>query len=83
MYGVVPFAILFMVIYSKLSNVLSKERLFYATIIPFIAFFGLFATILYPLKDVLHPNAFADTLQEVLPSGLMGLVAVVRNWLYG
>jgi len=81
-YGVVPFAILFMIIYSKLSNVLSKERLFYTTIIPFIAFFGLFAAVLYPLKDVLHPHAFADTLQEVLPTGLMGLVAVVRNWTF-
>lgn len=81
-YGVVPFAILFMIVYSKLSNTLSKERLFYTTIIPFIAFFGLFATVLYPLKDVLHPHAFADTLQETLPNGLMGLVAVVRNWTF-
>jgi len=81
-YGVVPFAILFMIVYSKLSNVLSKERLFYTTIIPFIAFFGLFATVLYPLKDVLHPHAFADTLQAALPEGLSGLVSVVRNWTF-
>lgn len=81
-YGVVPFAILFMILYSKMSNVLTKERLFYATIIPFIVFFGLFATVLYPLKDVLHPHAFADTLQAALPEGLSGLVAVVRNWTF-
>src|SRR5579872_771280 len=54
--GVVPAAIIFMLIYAKLSNVLSKERLFYATMLPFLAFFILFATVLYPAKDMLHPT---------------------------
>ena len=35
---------------------LSTEALFYTCIIPFIAFFGSFAFILYPLRDVLHPH---------------------------
>jgi AAA family ATP:ADP antiporter len=81
-WGVVPAAILFMLIYAKMSNVLSKENLFYATIIPFLVFFGLFAYILYPNRDALHPNASADYLQSVLPLGLNGLVAVYRNWTY-
>ena len=45
---VVPAAIIIMLIYAKLSNILSKEKLFYAMIIPFIIFFGLFGFILYP-----------------------------------
>lgn len=81
-WGVVPAAILFMLIYAKMSNVLSKENLFYATIIPFLVFFGLFAYVLYPNRDALHPNASADYLQSVLPLGLNGLVAVYRNWTY-
>lgn len=79
---VVPCAILFMLIYAKLSNVLSKQALFYAVISPFIVFFALFATVLYPLKDALHPNELADSLQSMLPQGLMGMVAIFRNWTY-
>lgn len=81
-WGVVPAAILFMLIYAKMSNVLSKENLFYATIVPFLVFFGLFAYILYPNREALHPNASADYLQSILPLGLNGLVAVYRNWTY-
>lgn len=81
-WGVLPFAILFMLLYAKLSNILSKKALFYATLAPFIAFFGLFAFVLYPAKDVLHPTVLADQLQAFLPEGLSGLVAIFRNWTY-
>src|SRR5438105_4649244 len=37
-WGVLPFAIIFMIVYSKLSNVMSKQKLFMST----IAFFGVF-----------------------------------------
>lgn len=40
----------------QLANVLSTEALFYTCIIPFIIFFGSFAFVLYPLRDVLHPT---------------------------
>lgn len=80
--GVVPVAIIFMVIYAKLSNILSKEKLFYATVIPFMVFFLLFATVLYPAKEFLHPTELADKLQAMLPAGFSGLVATFRNWTY-
>jgi len=79
---VVPCAVLFMLIYAKLSNVLSKQKLFYAVITPFLIFFALFATVLYPSRDLLHPTVAADRLQEILPQGLMGMVAIFRNWTY-
>lgn len=40
----------------QLANVLSTEALFYTCIIPFIMFFGAFAFVFYPLRDVLHPT---------------------------
>jgi AAA family ATP:ADP antiporter len=83
LYFVVPIAVVFMIIYAKLSNVLSKQQLFYAAIVPFLVFFGLFAAVIYPLRDVLHPTHSADWLQSHLPSGLMGFVAIYRNWSYG
>ena len=81
-WGVLPFAILFMIAYAKLSNVLSKTKLFYTTITFFIAFFALFALVMYPCKDILHPTVAADSLQAFLPKGLSGLIALFRNWTY-
>jgi len=82
MWGVLPFAILFMIVYSKLSNVLTKQKLFYTMISIFIAFFMLFALVLYPFREALHPTAFADRLQAILPQGCSGLIAIFRNWTY-
>lgn len=81
-WGVVPSAVVFMLIYAKLSNILSKEKLFYVTIAPFLIFFALFATVFYPNRELLHPTAFADSLQAILPVGLSGLVGCLRNWTY-
>ncbi len=80
LYGTLPFAILFMIIYSKLSNKLSKAGLFYAAITPFLVFFAAFAFIIYPFQDALHPHALADKMQTFLPKGFMGLIALFRNW---
>ncbi|MCH9620789.1 MAG: ADP,ATP carrier protein 1 [Chlamydiia bacterium] len=81
-YGVLPFAILFMVIYSKLSNKLSKKKLFYTAVTPFIVFFTLFSTVIYPNRAMLHPTDFCDMLQANLPAGFMGLISILRNWTY-
>ncbi len=81
-WGVLPFAIIFMLIYSKLSNILSKQKLFMSTIAFFGVFFALFALVFYPLRESLHPIAFADQLQAILPKGFGGLVAIFRNWTY-
>ena len=79
---VVPSAVLFMLVYAKLSNILTKPALFYATTIPFLIFFALFALVLYPNKDLFHPTEMADKVQAFLPQGLSGLVAIFRNWIY-
>ncbi len=81
-WGVLPFAIIFMLVYSKLSNILSKPKLFYSIITFFAAYFIFFALCFYPLRETLHPNAFADHMQTLLPKGLGGLIAIVRNWTY-
>lgn len=81
-YGVLPFAILFMLLYSKLSNVLSKKKLFYTAVAPFVVFFALFALVIYPNREALHPHAFCDFLQSHLPAGFMGLISIFRNWTY-
>jgi ATP:ADP antiporter, AAA family len=81
-FGVVPAAILFMLIYAKLSNVLSRENLFYVTLLPFIIFFGLFAFVMYPAREALLPTASAEALRAYLPGGWSGLASAYHNWMY-
>lgn len=81
-WGVLPMATLFMLGYAKLSNILSKQKLFYTTVSIFIGFFALFNFVLYPYQHLLHPNELADRLQQTLPNGCMGLIAIFRNWTY-
>lgn len=75
-------AIGFTIIYTKLANVLSSEALFYACIFPFIAFFGAFAFIMYPLKDQLHPTELCEKLLAQWGDRFAGPIAIVRNWTY-
>jgi AAA family ATP:ADP antiporter len=56
MWGVMPCAILFFLAYTKLSNILSREALFYTCLIPFLVFFAAFSFIIYPNKEWLHPT---------------------------
>jgi AAA family ATP:ADP antiporter len=54
---VMPFSILFVFLYAKLANLLSRENLFYVTISFFLGFFILFALVLYPYREVIQPSA--------------------------
>jgi AAA family ATP:ADP antiporter len=75
-----PMAIGFMLLYTKLANVLSKQALFYSVILPFIAFFGAFGFFLYPLSSYIHPEAFADKLLGILGPRFLGPLAIMRIW---
>jgi ATP:ADP antiporter, AAA family len=81
-WGVMPAAFLFMVFYSKLSNILSKPRLFYTMLSIFIAFFTLYICVLYPNRCLLHPTDFGDYLRGLLPKGFHGLIAMFVNWTF-
>lgn len=81
-WGVTPVSILFVVLYAKLSNVLSKENLFYAIITPFLIFFAAFAFVIYPNKAFLHPDpAHIQALMEQLPN-LKYFIAIWGVWSY-
>jgi ATP:ADP antiporter, AAA family len=75
-----PMAILVTVIFTKLSNRFSQEKVFYLTISGFLLFFGAFAFIFYPFHDLFHPHQLADSLETTLPVGFKGLIAMFRNW---
>lgn len=79
-WGIIPGAFLMTMIYGRLNNRLGREKVFYAMVSIFIAFFALFAFIFYPLRDSLHLDSFANALEEVLPLGFKGLIAMIRYW---
>ncbi len=77
---VLPSAILFTIIYMKLSNVMDYEKLFYAVTSFFIAFFAIFAIILYPCRDVVHPDPKTiKNLAHQLPY-LKWLILLAGKW---
>lgn len=78
-FGVIPAAIIFMLIYAKLSNILSKPNLFYVTVMSFLAFFIIFDLVLYPMQDAIHPHAYAEALQNTYPK-IHYFIAMFRNW---
>lgn len=52
---VLPCAVLFFFVYTKLSNILSQQNIFYVCFIPFLVFFALFAFLIFPNQRFLHP----------------------------
>ncbi len=79
-WAILPMALLMTYIFTKLSNKYSQKKVFNLITVIFLTFFGIFTFILYPLREFLHPNAFADKIQTLLPQGFSGMIAVFRNW---
>ncbi len=81
-WAIVPMAFLFTFIFTRVSNRLTREKVFYVMMSIFIVFFLIFMFFLYPFQDALHPHTFCDKIQQMLPKGLQGFVALFRNWTF-
>lgn len=81
-WAILPCAVLLTMLFTRLIGKYSREKVFYIMMGLFLSFFLLFAFVLFPFQDSLHPHAFADRLQEILPAGLKGFIAVFRNWTF-
>jgi len=82
LYCVTPAAILFVILYAKLTNVLKREYVFYTIVTPFLIFFALFAFVLYPNLDSLHPSeAVLQNLTTQFPR-LTGFIDIGAYWAY-
>lgn len=82
LYGVTPSAILFMIIFVRLANVLNQEKLFYVIVSFFLAFFATFGFIIYPMRGILHlSQETIGTLQQSMPH-LHWVWPIIGNWSY-
>lgn len=82
LFGVPPVAILCMLLYTKLSDLLKNEYLFHVTLGGFLIFFGLFAFFIYPNRHWFHPAP--ETIQQLqlaYPSAYW-LFAILGVWSY-
>lgn len=77
-----PGAVLLTYLFTRLSNRFSREVVFYSIVSLFLLFFAIFTFVLYPNREVLHPHDFCDKLQTLLPLGLKGFIAAIRNWTF-
>ena len=80
LFGVTPAAVLFIALFFKLSNILSKEKLFYVIGGVFVGFFGIFGFIIYPNIDLFHMSLETiQSLQAAYPN-MHWSVPVIGNW---
>lgn len=83
-YGVLPAATLFIALYSKMATIFDKKTLFYATCIPFFAFFFLFDALIYPNRDAIQPSlSYIQSHFQISPSssGASSIFAkLFANW---
>lgn len=79
-WGVVPGAIIFMLIFTMLSNRVKRENLFMGVMATFGLFFGLFALFFYPNREALSPIALTDWMSVHLSQGFKGLIGMIRHW---
>ena len=73
-----PAAIGFTALYSKLCDRMEQRDVFYTCTVPFLVFFLVFAWVLFPNVDLLHPHLFVDKIASRLPAGAAAPLAIVR-----
>ena len=81
-WAIVPMALLFTFIFTRVSNRLAREKIFYAMMSIFIVFFLLFMLVLYPFQDSLPSAYLLRQIQQMLPQGFQGFIAMFRNWTF-
>lgn len=78
-YGVLPSAVAFTAIYSKASNILSKQALFYSTCIPFFIFFLAYDFLIRPNIYFLEPSV--ETVKSIIGASASDVIAnILSHW---
>lgn len=78
---VLPVALLVTILYSKLSNILSKKSLFYTIICIFMGIIFLYGFVLFPNAEFFTPTRSSDWLLSKVGPGHSHWVAIWRNWI--
>ena len=55
---------------------------FYVMVLPLLALYVFFATVVYPASSWLHLHGFFEMTSSFVPLGFHGLLKCVENWTY-
>lgn len=77
LFAVLPSAVIFIIIYSKIANILSRENLYYTITSFFLAYFAIYAFILYPNKEAFICD-FSNLIAEY--PGFKYPLLMLANW---
>lgn len=81
-YVVLPSAIISMIIYSELCNVISPTKVFYTITGFFLIYIAIFAFVIYPNPGFLHPDPVAiDALSHTYPN-FKWFIKIAGSWGY-
>ncbi len=79
---VIIFAFLTMLMYSKLSNHVSRRNLFYIMLLPFLFFFIIYGFVLFPYQNALTPSTSAQWLLQIIGNEHSHWLAVYQHWMH-
>ena len=79
-WGVLPTSFLMTIIYIKLVNILRKDIIFYIITSTFLAFFSLFAFLLYPYHQYIHLNIDRSNSLIISMPHLKWFILLLSNW---
>jgi ATP/ADP translocase len=75
---VLPASLAFFAYYSKMLSVMPKHRVYYLAILPFVVFYAIFASAVYPMADSLHFHGLFNRVPHLL--NLLNLHAWKCRW---
>lgn len=78
--AVLPGALLFTWIFTKVASNYSREKIFYIMLSLFLGFFTFFLLVIYPNKEHFELIGLSNTLSHYIPEGYSGLLAMIRHW---
>lgn len=77
LYGTLPMAVLFMLLYTKLVDFIPRIQLFHLINAFFIGFFVLFAFVLFPNAELIHPDL--SSWSEAMPY-CKYIIVMISHW---
>ncbi len=82
-YVVLPLAILFIILYTKLCNIMNAQKVFYTVTSIFIGYFTFFSFVIYPNTEFFHASTESiESLAAEMPR-LKWFIRIGGKWGYG